>query len=145
MVQLMKCKVWEFPGGLVVRTLDFHCREHGSIPSQGTKTLLCSQKKKRKKKKKKRLWKPLSCFTFQLGMRWRRHNPNKLSNQLTTLHTTTRGERRSSLRGLGRSLARLYRGCTSGGTELGSQGLILDTDTDNYWHTPMFQGLFFYP
>ena len=79
MVRLMKCKVWEFPGGLVVRTLDFHCREHGSIPSQGTKILLCSQKKKRKKK---RLWKPLSCFTFQLGMRWH----NKLSNQA---HYTT--------------------------------------------------------
>ena len=53
MVQLMKCKVWEFPGGLVVRTVDFQCREHGLIPGQGTKILLCSQKKEKKERKKK--------------------------------------------------------------------------------------------
>ena len=29
---------WEFPGSPVVRALHFHCRRHGSIPGQGTKS-----------------------------------------------------------------------------------------------------------
>ena len=52
----------------------------------------CAAKKRKEKKKKKRLWKPLSCFTFQLGMRCRRHKPNKLSNpaHYTTYYNTGR-------------------------------------------------------
>ena len=30
---------WDFPGGLVVKMLCFHCRGHGSIPGSGTKIL----------------------------------------------------------------------------------------------------------
>ena len=29
-------KLGEFPGGLVIRTLGFHCRGRGSIPGLGT-------------------------------------------------------------------------------------------------------------
>ena len=38
----------EFPGGLVVRILGFHCRGPGSIPGWGTEipqTVQCGQKK----------------------------------------------------------------------------------------------------
>ena len=40
----------EFPGGPVVRTQPFHCRDPGSIPGWGTKILqaTCQRKKKRK-------------------------------------------------------------------------------------------------
>ena len=32
----MKRSVWEFPGGLVVRTLGFQCHGQSSIPGRGT-------------------------------------------------------------------------------------------------------------
>ena len=33
--------MWNFPGGPVVKTLCFHCRDTGSIPDWGTKISTC--------------------------------------------------------------------------------------------------------
>ena len=42
----------DFPGGPVVKTLQFHCRSDGSIPGQGTKIPHVAWSKKKKKLKK---------------------------------------------------------------------------------------------
>ena len=49
----LKIAFGEFPGGLVVRILGFHCHGLGSIPGQGTEipqATWCGQKKRKKKK-----------------------------------------------------------------------------------------------
>ena len=43
----------EFPGGLVVRILGFHCRGLGSVPGRGTEILQAIQQGR---KKEKSLW-----------------------------------------------------------------------------------------
>ena len=43
----------EFPGGLMVRILGFHCRDPGSVPGLGTEILQTAQHSQKKKKKKK--------------------------------------------------------------------------------------------
>ena len=40
----------EFPGGLVVRTLRFHCRGQGSVPGRGTKILQAARHGQKKSK-----------------------------------------------------------------------------------------------
>ena len=47
-----KCKMWEFPGGPVVRTQRFHCRGPGFNPCQGTKIPQAAQRRQKKKKSK---------------------------------------------------------------------------------------------
>ena len=48
----LKIKYREFPGGLVVRILGFHCRGLGSIPGQGTEILQAMQHGPKKEKRK---------------------------------------------------------------------------------------------
>ena len=64
--QHLKNKPWTFPGGLVVRTLCFHCQDVGSIPGLGTKILqaiLHSKNKNKTKQNKKTILYSLA-FTF---------------------------------------------------------------------------------
>ena len=44
---------WEFPGGLVVRILGFHCYGLGSVTGQGTEIPQAAQRGKKKKKRYK--------------------------------------------------------------------------------------------
>ena len=53
----------EFPGGLVVRILGFHCRGLGSVPGWGTEIPQATQHSQKKKRKKK----VLSIFTKYLA------------------------------------------------------------------------------
>ena len=63
MVQLKICRR-EFPGGLVVRILGFHCHGLGSIPSQRTEIL---QAMRRGQKKKRKICKKVDLEHFLLS------------------------------------------------------------------------------
>ena len=49
--KVLKVFLGEFPGGLAVRILGFHCRGLGSIPGRGTEILQAVRPSQKKKKK----------------------------------------------------------------------------------------------
>ena len=53
--EILHCSnnMWEFPGGLVVRILGFHCLGPGFIPGQGNEILQAMWHNQKKKKKNK--------------------------------------------------------------------------------------------
>ena len=50
--EILHCNnnMWDFPGGLVIRILGFHCLGPGSVPGQGTEIFCkpCGMTRKRK-------------------------------------------------------------------------------------------------
>ena len=46
----LKIFLWEFPGGLVIRILGFHCHCLGSIPDEELRSYKLLSERKRKKK-----------------------------------------------------------------------------------------------
>lgn len=68
----LKIFLWEFPGGLVIRILGFHCHCLGSIPDEELRSykLLSERKRKKKKPSKSSEKRDERFFLFVLSFSW---------------------------------------------------------------------------
>ena len=63
------------PGGPVIKTPHFQCREHGGIPGWGAKIPRAIRQKKKKEKEKKEMFKAISPLFFEDPHPIRLHEP----------------------------------------------------------------------